>query len=220
MEERTPKERAVIVRGHSLGSKGCTHPVGDAAGSEVKHDAGGNALLVLKAGDKMRSHVVDLNEPDPDERKHLEVHAASQSDGKGVARMRREKEGGRPSAGGFMHSTHENVHKGGNARGEGDLRAKQVGVPVRALATQVAPERAVIAAKIRDNGQVLDGLVHEAAFPSVQGGMVGEGCCRAWRAGAKKRSRLAHRSPQVRVAAEHLEFVLRAQRSGKEQNER
>ena len=34
--------------------------------SEMEDEAGGDTLLVLEAGDKMRAQVVDLNEPDPD----------------------------------------------------------------------------------------------------------------------------------------------------------
>ncbi len=96
---------------------------------------------------------------------------------------------------------------------------EQIGVVVEAAAARTVRKGTVITSEIRDEANVLEGFVFSTGFPAVQIRMARDSYGATRRASRRAYEPCCgHRRAEVGVAAEHLELVLRAQRSSGEEN--
>ena len=117
-----------------------------------------------------------------------------------------------------MSHTRQYLDEGRESPRKGDARAEQISVGVQAAAAGIVWQGAVVATEVRDDADVFEGFVLHASFPTVKIGMSGDGGGWTGLSRARKHSGFLDRCAEVGVTAEHVESILRAQRSWEKQS--
>lgn len=190
----------------------------------MKDYAGGDTGLILGVAAEACDQVIELDRANPEMRDEFEVNARAETGGKGGVGAGGDgsvgstnRDGERAGDDGLMGATKENVGEGGDARGQGDFRPKEIGVLVSAAGI-ATDGRAVMAAEISGDTKEGKKTIGGGELPAVEVLPVGD---KRWdrRRGTEDWSHAGDdflsngdgRS-EIGIAAENDKFVLSGKR--------